>query len=207
MKRAVPFAAAGLALLLAGHADAQAVIPVTLEGRGVFAIPTGTLADDADVDNGVGFGLTASLRLIPGINVYGGWQRVAFGAGDLGLGGAVEGDLNLVDSGFSAGGQLSLPVGLMLGFTPWVRGGVVFHELEYDYDGDLEDVIGDMKSDRSTGFEVGAGADIPLGFVLSFVPQVTYRTYDPSFGDDGTVEDTEDALSYVEVGVGLKYKF
>jgi hypothetical protein len=72
-----------------------------------------------------------------------------------------------------------------------VRGGVLFHDVE------LSGV--DEKSDRSTGFEVGAGVDIPLGFVLSFTPGVLFRSYTPSFDgtDDGKVQ-------YFDLSVGLK---
>lgn len=202
MKGWIGLILAGAALGAASPAAAQSALPLSFEGRGEFAFPTGDFADGDAVDNGAGFGVSAMFRVLPMVGVYAGYERHTF-SGDEEGGEFGNVDAELIDSGFSAGAQLMLPLALA-GASPWVKGGVLFHTAEFS--GSVEGVPGgvDFKSDRSTGFEVGAGVEIPLGMVLSFTPGVVYRSYKPTFEDFGG--DTEDAISHLSVGMGLRFR-
>lgn len=103
------------------------------------------------------------------------------------------------DYGVDAGLKLmfaspSLPV------TPFVKGGLVYHKLEYNTDGDLAGL--DDSSDLSLGFEVGGGFMIPLGPRLSFTPAVSYTQYEPKLDGEGLDAN----VSHVRVDVGLNVR-
>ena len=197
MRKIYTLALLALGIVGATPADGQ-VLPVALEARGGLAFPlndfpTGGAGGGEGAQAGAGFGVNASFSFLPGLAVYGGWDRYAFGVDTEG--GAGE-DAEFVDKGFAVGGLLSLPVATLAGVSPWVRGGALFRTL------DLSDGGADLGSERSTGFEVGGGVTIPLGLVLSFTPGVTYRAYSPQFGDD-----SEGSVKYVDVSLGLRARF
>jgi len=199
MKRLVSSGLLAVALVAAAEVQAQGILPFSVEARGGLAFPTTDFPTGnggvGEAENGVGFGVNATFSFLPGIAVYGGWDRVTFGAGDN-VGGGSESEF--VDQGFAVGGKLSLPLGLLVGVSPWVKGGALIRTLDLQGD-DGVSLFADDESGRSTGFEVGAGVDIPLGLVLSFTPGVTYRTYKPDFG--GT---SDNSVSYVDVSLGLR---
>jgi hypothetical protein len=171
MKSAM-FAIAALAVsAMAGPLQAQSPIPISVEVRGDAAVPTGSFGDR--VDTGVGFGVSASVAVMPNVGVYGSYSRTEFG-----LTGA-EG--NAVADGFAAG--LTTAFGPRGAVTPWVGAGVLFHGL---------DVAGTREGD--VGFEVGGGVAVPLGPNLRLTPGVGYRQF--GAGAHGNV-------SYVSAGVGL----
>lgn len=180
------------ALLAVSEVQAQGILPFSLEARGGLAFPTGDFPG-GEAENGVGFGVNATFNFLPGVAVYGGWDRATFGAGDGVLGG---GDAEYVDQGFAVGGKLSLPLAMM-GMSPWVKAGALIRELDLEGDDGASLFLGDGPG-RSTGFEAGLGVDIPLGLVLSFTPGVTYRTYKPDFGNNDA------SVSYVDVSLGLR---
>jgi hypothetical protein len=171
--------------------------------RGGLGFPTGDfptrgLVAQEAVESGAGFALRGTYRVIPALGVYAGFERYSFGVDEEEAAGP---DLNFVDSGFSAGAQLSLPLGMITGVSPWVRGGAIFHIFDYE----LEEDAGanpDTSSDRTLGFEAGAGVDIPLGLILSFTPGVTYRSYEPQF--EGLTNG--ERLSYLAVEMGLRVR-
>lgn len=173
--------------LLAGSgASAQAVLPFSFEVRGGLGVKTEEFRqNDASTtaSTGVGVGANAAFDFLPGMAVYAGYDRYAFS-----LDGASEDEY--IDQGFVAGARVTPPIALF-GLRPWVRAGALFHTLEL--------TSGD-KSGRSTGFEVGGGVDIPLGFVLSFTPGVIYRQYSPDYGDDAN----DGKVSYFDFSMGLK---
>ena len=185
-----------LALGVAGATPAEAqLLPFAVEARGGLAFPLDDFPTDAAggteaAEGGVGVGVNGSFTFFPGLAVYGGWDRYAFGVDAAS--GAAE-DAEFVDQGFVVGGQLSLPLGALVGVSPWVRGGALFRTLE------LADGGAELQSERSTGFELGGGVTIPLGLILSFTPGVTYRTYKPDFG-----EGSDGAAKYIDVSLGLR---
>lgn len=155
--------------LVAVAPRAHAQIPLSIDVRGGAALPQGDLGDDAALgaDMGWGFEGSVGLALTPMFSLYGGGSRYVFER----EGNTIGSDGEFVDLGFHAGAKVSLaPV--VLGASPWVRGGVIFHDLEQDDAGATEE-------DTSTkpGFEVGAGLEIPLGRVLSFTPGARYHSY------------------------------
>ena len=192
MKRAFSLALMA-GMLAASGASAQSILPFSAEIRGGLGITNGEFREaDPDISTapgGVGIGGSVAFGFLPGIAVYGGYDRYVFNATVLGV------DAEYVDQGFVAGARVAPPIGALLGFNPWVRGGVLFHEIE------LTEV--DEKSDRSTGFEIGGGIDIPLGLVLSFTPGVIYRSYSPSF-DSGETGTPDGSVQYVDLSVGLR---
>lgn len=203
MRKMIGLGALAMALLVAPAAPAQQILPVSLEVRGGLGFPMGDfptrgLVAQEAVESGDGFALRGTYNLIPLLGVYAGFERYSFGVDEEEAAGP---DLNFVDSGFSAGAQLSLPLAMLAGVSPWIRGGAIFHILDYE----LEEIAGveaNTSSDRTLGFEAGAGVDIPLGQVLSFTPGVTYRSYEPQF--DGLTDG--ERLSYLAVEMGLRVR-
>jgi opacity protein-like surface antigen len=200
MMRRISTAAAAAMLVCAAPiaARAQSALPIAVEGHGGLAFPTTEgLKDDYDV--GYELGATAKFSLLPMLRVYGGYQYTEFTAKELGGGGDVK--VRLKDAGFRAGGELGLPIGIATGFSPYVLGGAT-----YDVASTVTDVSGESetvgKSDRTLGYEVGAGIDFRMSSLLSLRPEVRYRSYKPDFG--GT--DDPD-LSYIDASVGFELHF
>lgn len=189
-----------LALVGAGELEAQR-LPIAIEARGGFALPTGEWNDDEGVDNGVGFGANLQFTVTPLFGVYAGWERFAFGA-DGDLDGA---DAEFVDAGGRAGLHLMLPLeGLPV--APFARGGIYYGSTVLEIDGAGASL--DLESDSSLGFEVEGGVELPLGMVVSLVPSVLFRTHEAEFDAlDGSGVDPEQTVSYVVLGAGLKLRF
>jgi hypothetical protein len=195
MKKGLSCAMLIAGALVASDASAQSSLPFSFEVRGGLGIKTEEFrpsdVDTRTASGGVGFGANAAFDFIPGVAVYAGYDRYSFNVAiDSPLGGSVEAEY--IDQGFVAGARVAPMVSALLGFQPWARGGVLFHDLE------LTGV--DEESERSTGFEIGAGIDIPLGQVLSFTPGILYRQYSPDFGE--TDDDTK--VSYFDISLGMK---
>ena len=192
MKKAV-FATVAVALsLVAGEAKAQFSIPLSVEGRLDYAVPVGDFDDLAD--EGLSWGAGLSLGITPGIGIYGTYSQTTFEVADFD-------DIDLEDTGFSAGLTASLPS--VSGLAPWVGAGVVMRELEFDGDdgdsGDDEDV------DENLGFELGGGLAIPVGANIRLTPAVGYRQYGVDVG--GLVGTAEFDVSYFTAGVGVNFPF
>lgn len=183
MKTFVCVAAVAAAAFVASPASAQLRRPVALEIRGNAAIPTADLHGEAET--GYGFSARAMVDVVPGFGVYGGYSRTWFGVSDDDDTSDDIGDL--IDSGWTVGGRVSLPV--MTSVSPYLSAGAVFHEIQE------EDVDGDPSSD--IGFEAELGVSLPLGTNLAVTPAVNYRQY----------EQSDLQISYFNAGVGLKWTF
>lgn len=183
MRRFLSGAAVALAALgSAGAAAAQAPIPVSLEARGGVALPAGDFADRADT--GWGFGGSVHVQVAPRVSVYGGFSQTEF---DMeGLSG--EG----TDRGFEVGARVAFPG---VGFSPWVRGGLLFHDWEVDAAG------AELDGDSDVGFEVGAGAAFPLGPRVAVSPGFAYRRYSSTVPVLGEMN-----VSYLALDVGLRIR-
>ncbi|HEX8209898.1 MAG TPA: outer membrane beta-barrel protein [Longimicrobium sp.] len=172
------------------------VTPFAFEVRGGLAFPTGDLKDTEDdvgsVESGVTFGANVTFHFMPMLGIYAGYTHNRFG---------VEGleELELTDQGFNAGVRIAVPTPL-IPIDPYVKAGLVYNQLSFTFDGDDEDFV---DSDRSLGFEIGAGVGIGLGPKLSFTPQVTYSSYAPKY--DGENED-DFTVSHIRVDVGLRLR-
>lgn len=166
------------AVAFAGTAHAQMRSPLSLEVRASAAIPNGDFANTGGgIGTGYGIGADAHFALTPQLGLYGGYSWTGFDYDNF--------DDTLKETGVDAGLRASLGSGAA--FTPYLRGGVVYHK--------LEDRLGNR--DSRTGFEVGAGLDYPLGLVLSVTPEVSYTRINR--------DDTPD-VSHVRLGVGLRFK-
>ncbi len=146
----------------AGHAAAQGTLPISLEARIDAGIPTGDFADAFDV--GLGWGVFGAFDLTPNFAIYGGYSQFSFDLKDT------DG-VNAKDDGFDLGGRVLLGTGAGV-WTPFAQFGVLFHD--------------------DTGFEVGLGADYPVGTGVSLTPLACFR----KVGD----------AKYVGIGVGLSLR-
>jgi opacity protein-like surface antigen len=181
MKKALSGALAALAVMaLAGTAGAQ--LPFSLEARGGVALPTGDFADR--VENGVGYGATLSYLAAPRASLYAGYSQAEFNLDNS--------DAEASDQGWEFGARIAFPG---VGFSPFVRGGVLVHEYEVE-SGALE-----VEGDSELGFEVGAGAAFPLGPRVSVTPGVSYRQYSTEFPVVG-----DQRVSYLNLDVGLRIR-
>lgn len=184
---------------VAGSAEAQGFFPLAVEVRGGAGFPVGDFGDG--VNTGWGFDANAQLRVAPMLSLYAGYGTIDFDSSDEGglLG---SGSGTVTDQGFHGGAMLSLPTGMLLGVSPYLRAGALYHEAKFDFENDDSD----MESEKNLGYEVGAGLTFPLGLVVSFTPEVKYRSYAPEWDNAFGSEDDE-KLSYVMVDLGLKFSF
>ncbi|HEX2095662.1 MAG TPA: outer membrane beta-barrel protein [Longimicrobiaceae bacterium] len=173
--------AALAAVAFAYDARAQGRSPLSVEARASAAVPTGSFADVAGgIGTGYGFGVTGELALTPALGVYAGYSYTGFDLDDR--------EDTLDETGLDAGVRASFGAGGR--FTPFLKGGVVYHKLETDL----------VEGESRLGFEVGGGLDLPLGNVISVTPGISY-TQIP--GDDDLGETD---LSHVRLGVGLRFR-
>lgn len=203
MKKIWTVASSALVLCAAPRAaQAQLLpdIPLSVEVRGGVGVPVGDFAGEEGIEagTGFGFGVGAMVGVTPMFSAYGAYQWTRFGCGEC------EGIENLddevTDSGFELGGQADLPF-RPAGLAPWVRAGVLLHELEFSGD------EGDVSSDRSLGFALGGGITYPLGPTLSVTPGIHYRNYSAEF-DLGNLDlNGETDVSHLTLDVGLVYRF
>ncbi|MBW3571888.1 MAG: outer membrane beta-barrel protein [Gemmatimonadetes bacterium] len=183
--------AAVLAAVAASAADVQAQmgIPLSVEGRLDYAVPTGDF-DDA-VDEGVSVSGGVSLGVRPGLALYGTYSNTRFGVGLTS-----DDEPHAEDSGFSVGLTAALPGGSAR-VAPWIGAGAVFHTLEL---GGVEEGI-----DESVGFEVGGGVAIGLTRNVRLTPGVGFRRYSAEL--PALLGTREMDVSYFTAGVGLNFSF
>jgi hypothetical protein len=179
------------------HAQLPNVTPFSFEVRGGLAFPTGDFGESEEdvgqIESGITYGANATFHFMPMLGVYAGYTRNQFG---------VEGleELDVIDQGFSGGLRLTIPTPL-IPIDPYVKVGVVYNTLGFKFDGEGEDEEF-LDSDRSLGFEVGAGIGIGLGPKLSFTPQVTYTRYEPKY--DGEADNFK--VEHIRLDVGLRLR-
>lgn len=186
MRRFLSGAAVVAALCSAGAAAAQGpfdiATPISLEARGGIAIPSGDFADVAD--NAFGFGGSVHLQVAPRVSVYGGYSMTEFDLEEV----SAEG----TDRGWEAGARIAFPG---VGFSPWVRGGLLFHDFEVEAAGV------EFDGDDEIGFEVGAGAAFPLGPRVSVSPGFAYRRYSSELFAANDLD-----VSYLNLDIGLRIR-
>jgi len=140
-----------------------------VEIRGGLNLPVGDFSDPPGVaaESDAGFAADLIVPVNPRFSVYGGIGRELFGCDGCG------GNDKLRTTGLEAGLKfLFRREGSVL---PWLKAGAIYHKMTIRVDG----VEGD--SDWGLGFQAAAGADIPLGAVLSFSPALRYQTYTAKF--------------------------
>lgn len=130
-------------------------LPLAVELRGGVAHP-------ADAFTGAGGGaageVSATLHALPFIAVYGAYQSNRFAWSDT--------DGHVTDSGWAAGVRVDVPLPL-IPIDPWIRGGVVMHDLKGT----------SSSADGQRGWEVGGGLGFPLARGLTLTPGVLWTRY------------------------------
>lgn len=191
--RRTMFAAAVLAVAgTAGTAGAQALpIPLAVEGRVDAAFPLGDFADRAET--GAGFGVGATIGVVPGFGVYGTYSQTRFGVAP----GSTD-TPDATDTGFSVGVTAALP-GSSARVSPWIGGGLVFHELELNGS--------DAGIDQEMGFEVGGGFAVGVAPGVRLTPGIGYRRYQASVPALGGLAASEVAVQYLTAGIGVNIAF
>ncbi len=187
---------------------------VALLVLGVLAVPTVARAQDrfvfevrggattaresfltTDLDTGGGLEATLSVRVAPGVFVYGGWdwQHQPAATPIFGTGTDVE------DTGYAVGLRYVAPVPSPI--KPWVRAGAIFNHVE------IEDTAGALVADseHTAGWELGGGIEIALGDTVSLTPGLRYRRFEPDVRVGSTVVPA--VLSYIAYDVGLAWRF
>jgi len=169
----------------AGEAAAQSPIPLSVEVRADAAFPRGALEERWGT--GIGFGVNATVQLVPNYGLYGGYSRTVFDTD-------VADVQSAVISGFSVGLTRSFPVaGPAL--VPWVGTGLLIHDLT------IEGRPGGG-SDSELGFEVGGGVAVALTPRVRLTPGIGYR----QFGARVLGAERETVQNF-SAGVGLNVAF
>ena len=169
----------------------------SVEARAGVAVPVGELAEESP-GVGAAAGPHAGAALVwsatRAVSLFAGYSAGWLGCdrcGERGLDGQVT------DAGFQAGARISLPGA---GLRPWVSAGVLRHELRFS-DGEST-----LSSDPALGFQVGAGAALPLGPSLVLSPAVRYGAYTAEL-ELGDFPDQSVEVARVVAEIGLAYRF
>ncbi|HYW10813.1 MAG TPA: hypothetical protein VE871_02625 [Longimicrobium sp.] len=173
------------AALVAPPAHAQ----LAIEARGGIATPRDAFTNDVDADGG--YSTEVSLTVgspLPFVGLYGAWQQVKFDR-DGG------GESVVTDQGWTGGVRVSVPTPF-IPIDPWIRAGIVAHELEA---GGLEG-----GGDSGVGMEVAGGLRVQVGSRIALTPGVSWTRY--GF-DDETVTDGKVNVEYLRVDVGVRFGF
>ena len=178
-----------LATPAAGQLAGLAGTPLSVEARLFGAFPTGDFGEGDDLETGLGFGVEAAYNVLPVIAIYAGFSRVSFGVD-------ANENLDVVDSGFDFGLRWTLPA--VANLSPFLRGGLVYHELEFDADG------ADVSTDRGLGFDIGGGFAVRLSPRWSINPLINYVRYSPDA--EGNADD-DFTVSYLGLGASLAFRF
>lgn len=195
LRIALPAVCIGLAAPAAAHA--QSVVPLSIEGNVGVGVPTGDFGDAADPNYGLGATVTYDLGPLVGLRAGYTYQR--FGVTDEAELGDVDADWS--DSGFALGLELS-PL-LTPGLNLLLHADAILHRIKVTASAGA--ATSSVSSDRSFGFDVGAGLAFPVAPRVSIVPRVRYRQYNAEFDVEG--EGGDDTVSYFAGGVGLRIRF
>lgn len=176
--------------------------------RGTGSIPTGSFAEAqtggngaliAGAKNGFGYGLDVVVGFGP-IGIYGGFDKVKFDCATE----TCQTDGRYTMQGVAVGLKLGIPTKSR--FRPFVKGGVTFNNLEGGYGGSSSNAL---TTDRTPGYEIGAGADYSLMGILSFTPQVRYvgQNFKAKIpGVNTPAASTEQAVNYVTFDLGFSLR-
>lgn len=173
------------------HAQIPNITPFSVEVRGGVALPQG---DDfsEDLETGYTIGGNVGFQAVPLLGFYAGYTRSSFG-----VEGSEGEDIRVIDKGFDAGVRFSVPTP-MIPIDPFVKVGVIYHQLGLDGDG------GNLDFDSELGFEAGAGLGFNILPKVQLTPAVTYsqfRMNDSFFG-----ETMELDIKHIRLDVGLRVR-
>ncbi len=178
--------------------------------RGGAGVPTGSFEDPqfasqeqfvAGAKAGFGYGLDAGINLGP-IGVYAGFDKINFECAEQSCGSS---DSKYKLQGVSAGVRLSIP--LVPVIKPWVKAGVTLSELEGDFG--TTSSRARFTTERTPGYELGAGFDIPFaGGFFSLTPQVRYvgQKLDYKIPGLSTGDEISNDANYYTFDLGLRLR-
>jgi hypothetical protein len=177
--------------LCAGSSLAQSRFSLELNGGAAF--PTEDLGTAA-LESGFGAGITATVRVMRHVHLYGGWDYHRFVTDQL-LGTA---EYDVDDTGYALGAKFQHPMTDRI--DSWLRVGALYNHIE------LEDPNGDIVSDsgHELGWEAGAGASVAINERFSIMPGARFRTYSATL-DLGTSDVPVD-LTYITAEVRFAIK-
>ena len=184
---------ATLGLLLQAPAAAQAPAAPTrfaIEPYFSLAIPGGAVAERWGV--GAGIGVQAAVRLDHQYALYAGYSGTRF---DL----DIIDDMHAVDRGLAAGVVRSFPRPGGGALVPWVRAGVLAHQLSVVRSGDAG--AGRDPADGNVGFEAGAGIRVQ-GWKAQAMLGLEYRGYSAR-----VLGPEREGVSYGAMRAGVSFAF
>ncbi|HKP77214.1 MAG TPA: outer membrane beta-barrel protein [Longimicrobiaceae bacterium] len=185
------------AAALAQPAQAQTILPLSFEARGGVVLPQGDFSDG--LSTGFTVGGAVHYRIAPMVSLYGGYDYARFSTEDDA---DFEGvDANVTDNGFRVGARFDVPLVGMTGISPWLEGGATFNQTTIHLSDDSS-ALG-LDSDRSVGYEVGAGLSFNVAPKISLTPGVRYRSHTANFGDDGEGGDNKVDANYFAIDLGI----
>ena len=164
------------------EAQRTGVLPISVEARGGIALP-GEAFQGAD--GGVAGEVSATWHALPLIGFYGAYQHNRFAWDDA--------DGHATDGGFAVGVRIAIPTPL-IPIDPWIRGGMVAHQLEAE----------GLDEESRPGYEVGAGLGFPLARGLTLTPGVLWTRY-PHGG--GNIDGERLRVRHLRADVGLRLRF
>jgi opacity protein-like surface antigen len=186
------------AAALATPASAQTVLPLSFEVRGGAVLPQGDFDDGANT--GFTIGGTVHYRIAPIASLYAGFEHAQFGVDEDSD--FEDVDANITDQGFRLGARFDVPLAAsMTRISPWVEGGATFNKTSINLSDD-ESSVG-VDSDRSVGFEVGAGLSFAVAPKVSITPGVRYRSHKAEFGG-GEGEEVDANYFSIDLGVHIR---
>lgn len=163
-------------------AQLTGIIPLSVEARGGVALPREDFRGAAD--GGVAAELSATWHALPMIGIYGAYQWNRFGWDDQG---------DATDAGFAAGVRVAIPTPL-LPIDPWIRAGIVAHQLETET----------LSEESKRGWEAGAGLSFPLARGLTLTPGLLWTRYQHGSGAaDGELLH----VRHLRADVGVRLRF
>lgn len=206
MKEISRMAGVALSLALVGSSLSAQWISFGLRGTG--SIPTGSFAEaqtstdpNAPViegaKNGFGYGLDVGLG-IGMFGLYGGFDHVKFDCETATCKAAGKYTLQ----GVTVGVKLAPSTASM--FRPFVKGGVTFNDLKGGYGSASSS--NPLSTDKTPGYEFGAGADLSLMGLVSVTPQVRYIGQNLKAkipGVTNTATEMNQGVNYVSFDLGL----
>lgn len=174
--------------------------------RGTGGLPIGAFAESSSPNtaaaldgakSGFGYGLDVGVALGM-LGLYAGFDRINFDCET----GSCSSDGKYKLQGAAVGVKLSPASAGRL--HPFVKGGVTFNSLEGTYGAGSSPAL---TTDRAPGYEIGVGANMSLGGLLYFTPQLRYvgqnlKAKIPGVSAPATKSD---AINYVTFDLGLSF--
>jgi hypothetical protein len=166
-------------------AQLTGIVPLAVEARGGIALPAGDFGEPAE--GGPAGEVSATWHALPLIGVYGAYQWNRFPYDGTGI------PEHLTDRGFAVGVRVAVPTPL-IPIDPWIRAGVVAHQLRGE----------SLGEDSRRGLEAGVGLAFPLARGLTLTPGVLWTRY--QYGS-GAADGQLLRVRHLRADVGVRLRF